>query len=808
MSTGARHFRGGLLLAVMATTCLWVSVESALAQKKKSPAYYYRPGYEVEVFRGTWRPRMRIDRMRPWRYQMVTTFAADVKQFTLPAPKNTFTVLSGYLDLRAGGEMWFEPGAGNSRTAVMLINGEEVYRKLPGQKTAIGGRKTPTLLAGGRHRFHIVHFTPVDRFVCNSSIGMLGAAYIRTREKFTPAHEARLVGALKRLADHTAERREMTPGQLHAAVRTVASSGPLFGTTEKIIAAAVRFVEDHDRYHPHLFHDGRVEWTPGQPRTGVRWAVLLTQQYLLDQAFTHDNVNRYRELVGSMRFATSAQFPGKVEPSIAPFAKYDVNIWATFPKTQASMHWPGGEWARKPTGMYLAPGTVATVRVPGAMVKRGFAIRVGGRCNDQAGGPSVSRLFRVSTVYPLNRSQVVIANPLGGSIYVEVPRGAQQGRKTITLSNVVPAPLYTDTGAHRTTAQQWRLDQRRHRAPWAHLQTERVAMQMPRQWAVKLDNPGELLDRWDAAITAAVRALGYDPDEIGREAMCIRSTSLQPTDRGVDRYQLGMAGGLPDVLRGPADAPASVFREWLAAVESPSAIGTNHFAHLAALGWGCGLPMEEAFSRAVDSGNNSHTLRLTAVRQLNLGGYDPEREQADVPRDRTTDLAMYGELVGVIGWEKLAACHRAIVQQRGSAKDHRPIETPRYIEQLCKSTGWDMRPLLHFWGVAVPSDAKENETIEAAVQAGKIRRSAAVFDRLKRYQSWLLNDSKAYHDFASRWYGWDAAPTVATAGEPTDGVDASHRELWSSYTSAAATERRKALQRLIAQYFPGGRPAE
>ena len=61
-----------------------------------------------------------------------------------------------------------------------------------------------------------------------------------------------------------------------------------------------------------------------------------------------------------------------------------LKINASNPKTWGR---DGGGPAREPTGAYLAPGTIATVTVPKALVDKGYEIRVGAHSWDHSGKP-------------------------------------------------------------------------------------------------------------------------------------------------------------------------------------------------------------------------------------------------------------------------------------------------------------------------------------------------------------------------------------------------------------------------------------
>ena len=68
--------------------------------------------------------------------------------------------------------------------------------------------------------------------------------------------------------------------------------------------------------------------------------------------------------------------------------------------------------ARRPTGTYLAPGSIGTVTVPEAMVNQGFEILVGAHTVDKYEfyKPNLLRLDRVSKSFPITSTVTTPTN--------------------------------------------------------------------------------------------------------------------------------------------------------------------------------------------------------------------------------------------------------------------------------------------------------------------------------------------------------------------------------------------------------------
>ena len=95
------------------------------------------------------------------------------------------------------------------------------------------------------------------------------------------------------------------------------------------------------------------------------------------------------------------------------------------------------------TGIYLTPGSIATVTVPQEMVRSGFHIQVGASEANNAEKNHHRRMDRVTSTYDINDLVTHVASPLGGGIYIKVPYRADLGVVTLEISGgVVQAPIF------------------------------------------------------------------------------------------------------------------------------------------------------------------------------------------------------------------------------------------------------------------------------------------------------------------------------------------------------------------------------
>jgi len=205
----------------------------------------------------------------------------------------------------------------------------------------------------------------------------------------------------------------------------------------------------------------------------------MIQQGLLDYLYTKDNVTEYQTLLSGRKYLTSNFFPGACPVPVNPSLEYEVTVntsvqaeWGiptSFPYTSA----------RRPTGYYLAPGSIGKVTVPSTMVNTGHKILVGAHTTQNSGIDPIKRFFRVFNTYDITDTLTLIANPFGGGIYIISPYLANSGLQEIKLTNVVPAPFFSANGVNPTSLSQWQTVQRLNPAPWADFESDKFLMQLP-----------------------------------------------------------------------------------------------------------------------------------------------------------------------------------------------------------------------------------------------------------------------------------------------------------------------------------------
>ena len=91
------------------------------------------------------------------------------------------------------------------------------------------------------------------------------------------------------------------------------------------------------------------------------------------------------------------------------------------------------------------------------------------------------------------------AHALGGLIYIDVPDETRPGKLTVTVKNVVEAPL---DRVGTTTREEWQSRQRNRPAPWAEMAGKNAVFTFPSAFVRELDDPEDVLTLWDEVIAA------------------------------------------------------------------------------------------------------------------------------------------------------------------------------------------------------------------------------------------------------------------------------------------------------------------
>jgi len=647
-------------------------------------------------------------------------------------------------------------------------------------------------------------------------IGTVSAAADST---YTPQAEAELLSTLTALKDHVQGKERLYAQQIEVQKRVIDQHREMFGYSRAITKASFDLVAAYDQVNGPLWiaHEGFDRGKGGTEKTppnDIHWTICNVMQNIMDRVYTTANVARFPDLLNGFKFGSSSHFPGPITVAADPTLVHRVKINASCPKPFKHEIMHQDVPARRPTGTYLAPGSLATVTVPPSLAGKGYAVRVGTHSWDFSRKPRVLRLDRSSLVYPIHSTETTVASPLGGGIYIEVPLHAEGGIVEVAIRNAVRTPYFSLKPFHQTSLDEWRNVERNQLGPWADFQTEKFLMQVPSSWIRKLDDPVTLMRNWDLAMDAQNDLMGL-PHVWGKETMFLqvdlqlRSSVFAPGyPTANDRYDPKKEyGGYANhyLVCGPQHAPDYVFHEQGHGFGFVKFAGeqesTVNLAHVAVQNQAFGQELDPAFAGSWNmKGNKQCTLDNTAVSWMSTVNFVNGKPMDSAQKSYQLEgHAKYVDIVRLFGWQVLGDYWRSWVEdfEAGKPWSKHGMDIDVLSLRLSQKAGVDLTPLLHFWGTP-PRDAK---VLKAAVAAAQLPSSAEVYDALMHYQSLVPKDNAAFRMFATGWWG---RPPKATGYQ----IERDHAQQWQSYNEQTAAQIKKTVQEICSQYFPNGRPAK
>jgi Peptidase M60, enhancin and enhancin-like/N-terminal domain of M60-like peptidases len=626
-----------------------------------------------------------------------------------------------------------------------------------------------------------------------------------------------ILSTLKALRAHIKGKAVLSDSEIADYKSLLDSKEEIFGEhpSAPLISAAFALLADYESILGPIFLNPQTRGGFKRKDMGsdIHTTVFLLMQAIVDELYTSETLARHDDLLNGFRFKSADYFPGAAEPPTDPEKIHTVKISASCPKTFGHRVMNDSAPARKPTGTYLAPGTIATITVPKSIVGKGYGIRVGANSWDMSKKPRVKRLDRSTIVYPIDHAETKVASPLGGGIYVEVPDLADAGILEVQIKNALRSPYFSAKPFHNTTLSDWQKIERKHAAPWADFQSEKVLIQVPSSWIYNFDDPATMLNDWDRATDAVSDLMGF-PRIRGKEVLYLQPDVVIKSGAYSPGYPQVNATYDPNkdyggnrnhyFLTGPQHSPAwelhemghgQLFQKFKGETEA-----AVNLPYVAAMQRKFGMSLDEAFYRSRRYDNSFMTLANTAITWMASENFKLERPMvAEEMRYQLKGHAKYVEIAHLFGWEVLDKYWYSINQDfeagikiKGSRNSG---DTNSLILRMSKAAGADLTPLIHFWG-SHPGDVV---AMKASIEAAKLPASAKIYDLLVQYQASIPANNLAFRKFARKW--WEKQPT--SEGYKTEKY---HAVLWDAWDDTYAKDIRSKLQNIIDLYFPQGRP--
>ena len=276
--------------------------------------------------------------------------------------------------------------------------------------------------------------------------------------------------ALDAIEAHVAGRHTLTDSEIDQALDSMVLTSSCLPVDDTLLAPRLHALiggDERDRHWP------SAEQPVGKADVGARLASVL---FVLEQSRTPPKSVRAHP--------KAADFPGPV-PDDAPRITRSLTIDTAVPRWHS-------------TGLYAAPGELATVTVPAEVAKAGgFRVHVGAHSDRIWHRSEWTRMPEISRHFPLSATETLVANAFGGLIYVEVPADAGLGNVTVDIKGAVAAPLFV---LGETDLNAWRDEIRHAPAPWAEIAGRNMIVTTDAREVRGLDDPTAVAETWDRVL--------------------------------------------------------------------------------------------------------------------------------------------------------------------------------------------------------------------------------------------------------------------------------------------------------------------
>jgi len=647
------------------------------------------------------------------------------------------------------------------------------------------------------------------------SVGLLPFSFTQAKS----AWRTDLSTAIRRLAEQINEKSTLNADQINQQTEIIQKNIDQIGQTSEIISEALDLVSSYETSVGPLFMNEKTRGGfPRKPAGGLELdrAMFAVQQGLIDYAFTPDNLKKFRNILNEAAFNSSSYFPGAVDAPVDPAAVHEVKINASQPACWGIPVMDNEKSALRPTGCYLAPGSIAEVTVPESIVAKGFGIRVGAHSWDLRKKPKIVRLDRVSIVYPIEQIQTAIANPLGGGIYIEVPYLADAGIVKVKIKNAVRSPFFSARSFEKTTLEQWRKTERHHPGPWADFESDKFMMQVPTKWIYNYDDPVTLMQDWDKSMDIVSELFGLPlirPKTVLylQVDLIFRGSANYP---GYPQSNFRYNPNKPEnghsdhwLLKGPQSAGQTIFHELGHAHSFTKFRGeveaVVNLPYVAVLNKGFDVDLDTAFGRSFSkpyvSLDQAAIMWMVTENFRNGKPMDISNSQRNEVRYQHRGYGKYIEIAKLFGWKALEDFWHSVNLDylNGIEYPRNSDPTDSRILRMSRTAGADLRPLIHFWGI----HPKDNDALKKAMDKEGLKPSPLIYDRLIHYKTLIPMNNAEFTQHAKI-----VNPRgIRKGGNPLYGEGWYYTWL-SKYEESHGIAAQAALQDIIDLYFPGGRP--
>ncbi|MEI6412367.1 MAG: M60 family metallopeptidase, partial [Bacteroidota bacterium] len=632
-----------------------------------------------------------------------------------------------------------------------------------------------------------------------------------------------LIGAFGKLKKHITGAAPLSALTINSIAQTIQQNIFVIGDSTDVVLAAFNLVDCYETIKGAIFMNASTQngfsndFGAVDGKELVR-AVFQVQQGILDYIYTPENIQKYKGILIGRKYKTADYFPGVCPPPSDPLAVYTAKVNATMPTEYGKRTAFSSTPARRPTGYYLAPGSLGTVKVPTALVNKGFKILVGAHTFERTGNDPVRRFFRVTNTFPITDTVTQIINPFGGGIYIITPYKAAEGIQEIQLSNVVPAPFFSAKSFDKTTLQNWLTVQRSNPAPWADFESDKYMMQVPRSWIYNYADPVTLMQDWDNRLDVVSKMLGYPAVRNNTILYLQIDVDIMFGAYGIGNPQINNTYNPHDIengnknhwfLKPGVDFWETEFHEMGHAQLFSNFPGEGEAAVnlLAAAIYNrlYGMNIDQALGESFDNHpqitRDQAALNWMVTPNFRAGKpMDISNTTKDEVRYQQRGYAKYVEMAALFGWEVIDSFYnREQLDYIAQTPSDGLKDVDSRILRFSRAAGVDMRPLIHFWGV----QPKDSMLLRQRINAENLKPSKLICDRLTHYKSIIPLNNAQFVAHANAFFGG----SVPAGGDPDYG--SGWYNIWlPQYNETHGALAQSAMQHIIDIYFPGGCPTE
>jgi hypothetical protein len=628
-----------------------------------------------------------------------------------------------------------------------------------------------------------------------------------------------VLDALNDLHDHINATITLTPVEL-TSIKNIFTLFPgCLAISESNILLSKSVVADYDSLFGALFttpgtQNGFSKDPAIAPGMELERAMIALQQGIFDEVFTSGVYGNYPQHLNGWKYGACTTFPGFVAPPADSTIGVSVPIRANFEDPDGmnpyyEINGDGTDHALRPTGLYLSPGSVATVTVPDSLVGQDYWIKVGSHDWDLTNREMFLRFDRISKKFLINSNTIEVFNPLGGAISILVPYGADDGIVQVTVNNGVEAPFFSLKSFYETTDFNAELSKP---GPWAVFETDNVMFTIPKHAIVpgQYDLMQTLVD-WETALRGmnSILARQIIPDKHNMYM-------IADVDIRVGVYSIGYpmsntplnytdVPGPAYFLNGPGPDDEINFHELGHALALSQFSGEEealvNFPYVMALNYGLGVDLNEAVANSL--GTSTIDIDNAAIHRLISSTFGSERNISDSEmnevRYQHRGFGHYFEIVNILGWCPLRNFWKQEAIDFENGINYGSNDDKRIVRMSVAAQA-DLRPLFHVFGIIAQDPVALQDTLN---QLG-IQPSLAIYNRLQDYLDLIPQDNAEFVNSAI-----DVYPDLYTAGptgNPNYGVGWFYLKSLS-YNTAEAQIITNTLQSIINLYYPNGQPA-